>query len=177
MWQQWNSWVWYFEAEFPLISDRKMGAQCEWWSSDLPFHYFSANRSLLSLYQISFQAKAMQRTISQHKHFFVLDILKSLLIRYLVSHPHPGSLTWGIKSPLKVCICQWGQIILPNKASVLKVPVFQAFRRLLTMINSRLPWNFNYTCFILWMINESPTGTCMSIISPRGCDSAKCQQG
>ena len=45
------------------------------------------------------------------------------------------------------------------------------------MINSRLPCNFNYTCSILRMINESPTGTCMSIISVSGCDNAKRQQG
>lgn len=71
----------------------KWKAECGWWSSDLPFHYFSNNRPLLSLYQFPFQAKAMQGIASQHKHFFVLNIFKSSLIRYPVSHPHPGSLT------------------------------------------------------------------------------------
>lgn len=43
----------------------------------------------------------MQGIVSQHKHFFVLNILKSLLIRYPVSHPHSGSLTCrgGDKKP------------------------------------------------------------------------------
>lgn len=33
----------------------------------------------------------MQEIVSQHKHFFVLNISKSLLIRDAVSHPGPGS--------------------------------------------------------------------------------------
>lgn len=89
-WQQWNPWAWYFEAEFPLISG-KWKAECGWWSSDIPFHYFSNNRPLLSLYQIPFQEEATQEIVFQHKHFFVLNILKSLLIRDAVSHPAPGS--------------------------------------------------------------------------------------
>lgn len=77
-----------------------------------------------------FRQKAMQRMISQHKHFFVLNILKSLLIRYPVSRPHPGFLTWGIKSPLKVYIGQWGQTILPNKARCPESPYFPSLQKI-----------------------------------------------
>lgn len=166
---------------FPWLVIGKLKAECRWWKSGLPIHYFSNNRPLLSLHKFLFKQKLYKEWFLSTS-ILVLNILKSSLIRYPVSHPHPGSPACralaGIKKPFEsLHFVNEDRLSYQTKATVLKVPIFRPFRRLLITINSRLPWNFNYTCFILRMINKSPTGTCTSIISASRCDGAKCQQG